>query len=73
MPHFISLLLPFITCIVKHLWRERDGHNVRLRLKCDGTRRRTSGEVKGNQKNGVGNKEASHDCRTQAPTSRPAG
>ena len=73
MPHFISLLLRFITCIVKHLSRESDGRNVRLHLKCDGTRRRMSGEVKGNQKNGVGNQEASHDCRTQAPTSSPAG
>jgi hypothetical protein len=27
----------------------------RLRLKCDGTRRRTGGEVKGKQENGVGN------------------
>ena len=27
----------------------------RLRLKCDGTRWRTGGEVKGKQENGVGN------------------
>jgi len=33
-----------------------------------------TGEVKGKQENGVGNQWASHDCRTQACTSKnPAG
>jgi hypothetical protein len=47
----------------------------RLRLKCDGTRWRTGGEVKGKEENGVGNQYASHDCRTQTRTSstNPAG
>ena len=39
-------------------------HGSRLQLKCDGTRRRTEGEVKGNLANVVGSQYPSHYLRT---------
>ena len=36
------------------------GHSCRLQLKCDGTRWRTGGEVKGKLANGVGSQYPSH-------------
>jgi hypothetical protein len=56
--------------IQKHLspipfWEPQIWQCIRLQLKCDGTRRRTRGEVKGKLANGAGSQYSSHHLRTR--------
>ena len=46
-----------VYCVFELLMKVAD---VRLQLKCDGTRSRTSGEVNGKLANGVGSQYSSH-------------
>ena len=50
--------------VVLHSTSEHGVSSIRLQLKCDGTRWRTGGEVKGKLANGVGSQYSSHYLRT---------
>jgi hypothetical protein len=50
-------LIPFTPSISFNSWCLFTFNSRRIQLKCDGTRRRTDGEVKGKQENGVGNQK----------------
>jgi hypothetical protein len=46
----------YMVAMLQKLTLRPTSNKGRVQLKCDGTRLRTGGEVKGKQENGVGNK-----------------